>query len=92
MSDPKSSPMSHSVVMNERKQLKLTGVCEVLSFDEENMSLHTECGALHIEGKGMHITTLDIDQGNVIIDGQIDGLFYAGEVQQKRGFLGKVFG
>lgn len=92
MNDSKTPQMPHSVSMTDRRQLKLSGVCEVLSFDEETVSLRTECGAMQIEGKGMHITTLNIDRGDVVIDGRIDGMFYSGDGPAKSGFFGKLFG
>lgn len=79
----------HQVALEGRKKLVLTGVREVESFDEENIVLHTSCGTLIIEGKGLHIEKLSLDGGDVNVEGQVDLLSYEDEPAPRRGFFSR---
>ena len=74
-----------------RKHFEVNGVKEVESFDEENVSLRTVCGALNIDGKGIKISVLDIDKGVVILDGKIDSVYFSDDKgEEKRGLFGRL--
>lgn len=79
----------HTVSLEGRRKLILTGIREVESFDEENIVLHTSCGALIIEGQGLHIEKLSLDGGDVIVEGQVDTLAYEDAPTPKRGFFSR---
>ncbi|MBO5204271.1 MAG: sporulation protein YabP [Clostridia bacterium] len=77
----------------DRSELKITGVGEVVSFDENGAVLLTECGELSIDGQNIHISNLDTESGEVHITGRIDAIVYADDAaDKKRGLLGKLFG
>ena len=77
----------------DRRELEVTGVKEVVSFDEEGAVLITEDGELEIGGAQIRILNLDTSGGCVRITGRIDSVIYAEESSEKRkGFLGKLFG
>ncbi|MBR6755918.1 MAG: sporulation protein YabP [Peptococcaceae bacterium] len=63
----------------ERKSLYLNGVHNVDLFDEEKIILQTDLGRLVIKGKSMNITNLDVEHGNIQIDGRINCLEYLPE-------------
>lgn len=63
----------------ERKSLHLNGVQNVDLFDEEKIILQTDLGRLVIKGKGMNITTLDVEHGDIQIDGRLNALEYLPE-------------
>ena len=75
----------HHLQLETRKQLTLSGVTEVESFDEQTVELMTDCGALTVEGEGLHIGTLDISRGEVLVTGRINGLYYSDAAPVKRG-------
>ncbi len=68
--------LPHKLTLTERKQLSLTGVTEVVSFDETTVVLQTSLGALVIQGEGLQLKNLSQDGGQVAVDGQIAGLHY----------------
>jgi sporulation protein YabP len=77
----------------DRSELRVTGVKEVESFDENGALLLTENGELSVDGQNIHISNLDTDSGEVCITGRIDGLNYADDAAEKhRGLFGKLFG
>ncbi len=66
----------HSFASEERQGVKLSGVSDVISFDENTVICETVCGNMAVEGEGLHITVLNIDEGRVSIDGRINALYY----------------
>lgn len=74
MTDPMTLP--HRLTLNERHQLTMTGVTEVVSFDENIVTLHTGSGALHIHGEGLQLKTLSPEGGQVAVDGKVSAIVY----------------
>lgn len=66
----------HQVAINNRQELQLTGVLSVDSFDEACILLETSCGPMVLEGEGLHITELDLNEGLVHITGKVSNLLY----------------
>ena len=64
------------MMLEDRRQLALTGVKAVDSFDEELIQLNSELGGVEISGEGLQIGSLDLDQGRVEITGRIDGVAF----------------
>ena len=80
----------HSFSSSRRQGLDISGVCDVISFDENGVALKTDCGEMAVEGEGLHITVLNITDGNVVIEGRINGLYYyESRPTSKKGFFGK---
>ena len=68
--------LPHSITLNERSRLSMTGVTEVVSFDENSVVLHTALGALTIHGKDLQLKTLSLDGGQVAVSGTVSALVY----------------
>ena len=80
-----------SIMLWERKQLQLSGIEDVISFDELSVYVMTKNGNLLIEGNDLHITTLDISSGNMVIEGMLRSMIYNDkEVKKKDGFFAKI--
>ena len=75
----------HKLTLNERQKLTMTGVSEVVSFDEDSVVLHTNLGSLVVEGQELKLKNLSPDGGQLAIEGNIRGLFYE-EPRQSRSF------
>ena len=67
---------NHSISLNERKNITITGVKKIDSFDDEEFLLETVMGFIVIKGEELEIIKLDTYQGNVAIKGKINGLTY----------------
>lgn len=92
MAEEKKRTGRHTLSMEEREKVRIGGVLEVLSFDEEGIMMETTCGLLMLRGAGMHIGKLDLDAGDVIVDGSIDSISYSdGTLAEKHSILGKLF-
>lgn len=77
---------AHTVHIDSRELMSVTGVKDVMSFNEQEVALLTEGGELHIDGNNLHITKLNLDDGHVALEGEIAALFYE-ETPAERGSL-----
>lgn len=68
--------MTHSFASRSRDGINISGVSDVVSFDESGVALETVCGSMAVEGEALHITVLNITEGKVEIEGKINGLYY----------------
>ena len=66
----------HKLTLNERKQLTMSGVTEVVSFEETSVVLQTGLGTLVVQGQGLKLKTLSPEGGQVAVDGDISALIY----------------
>ena len=66
----------HKLTLNERRELTLSGVSEVVSFDDTSIIVHTQLGTLNIHGKDLQLKTLSLEGGQVAVDGTISALLY----------------
>ncbi len=78
---------SHCVHMENRGLVNITGVTDVGCFNESEVALMTEFGAMAIEGALLHVLKLDLEGGQVSVEGEISALIYEDEPPQKRGSL-----
>ncbi len=80
----------HSVLSQSRKNISVSGVRDVHSFDDKGVVLNTVCGNMAIEGEELRVTVLNLDNGRVEVEGRICGVFYFEESQSvKKGLFGK---
>ena len=85
---------SHGISIAERKNILVTGVKKIQSFDNEEFLMDTTLGYLVIKGSGLEIIKLDTYQGNVSIKGTVDSLSYVAHDNKKvkeESFLTKLF-
>ena len=83
--------MPHKLQLNERRQLTMTGVTEVISFDEGSVILQTSLGTLIVQGRELQLKTLSLEGGQVAVDGNISALTYE-EPRQNGGWRRRLFG
>src|SRR5699024_484536 len=83
----------HTVKVNNRKNIELTEVKEVDSFDNEEFLLETAIGYLIVRGQNLQMKKLDVNEGKVSIKGRIYELSYVDEEHQEKakGFFSKLF-
>ncbi len=87
----KKLKMPHDLSMKDRKILKLSGVSDVGSFDDQMVVVTTDLGELHVQGKNLHVSKLNLANGEVDIDGLIVALVYSGDSKTNKGLLSKIF-
>lgn len=82
--------LPHKLTLNQREDLNLTGVTEVVSFDETAVILKTHLGTLHVLGDNLVLKTLSVDGGQVSVSGKIYSLVY--EEPRPEGFFRRLLG
>lgn len=73
--------------LQERNKLTMTGVCEVVRFEENLVVLQTSLGLLNIHGQDLQLKNLSLEGGQAAVDGQISALIF--EEPRERGLLGR---
>ena len=66
----------HKLTLNERKNLTMTGVTEVVSFEESAVVLQTSLGLLTVQGQELKLKTLSLEGGQIAVEGHIAALIY----------------
>lgn len=82
--------LPHKLTLNERQNLTMTGVTEVISFDDVSVILKTDLGTLVVQGKDLQLKTLSLDGGQVAVDGKVSALIYE-EPRQTGNLLQRLF-
>ncbi len=87
------STVSHQLQISERKQIMLTGIKKINSFDNEEFLMESVMGMILLKGSDLEIVKLDTHDGNVSIKGKIDSFTYLDDNKKARedGFLAKLF-
>ena len=81
----------HEIRVSKRNDMSISGVREVVSFDEESVRLMSVEGELYIEGEEIKIGVLDTDRGVVTLSGRINGFYYVNEDKgEKKGFFSRL--
>ena len=68
--------LPHKLTLTERKNMVMTGVTEVISFDENAVVLKTSLGLLTVHGQGLQLKNLSLEGGQVAVEGSISAFVY----------------
>ena len=85
---------SHKVMLTNRKNGSFTGILDVISFDISEILLETEQGMLNVKGKDLHVNRLNLEKGEVDIEGIVDSFSYSQvpvSVKKPENLFGKWF-
>ena len=88
-----NSSIIQNIILENRSKLSISGVLDVLSFDDQVVILETDLGLLTVKGENLRINKLSIDTSEVIVEGDISTLGYSDKSTEKNSvsFLGKIF-
>lgn len=82
---------SHSLILENRSKLELTGVTDVDRFDEQEIALFTQQGELTVRGSGLHINEMSVGSGKLSVEGEITALIYGDKDRKKKlSLIGKL--
>lgn len=80
----------HTLSLDNRHILSLSGVTDVQGFDEETVNIVTTLGVLIVKGRSLHISKLSLETSEVVIDGEVSSMHYlAGS--EKKGLMARIF-
>lgn len=92
--EERTAAKAHKIMLADRRTGNFTGIADVLSFDISEILLETEMGLLHIKGKDLHVNRLNLEKGEVDLEGEIDSMEYtqlADFGEKRHAFFGKLF-
>lgn len=79
----KDTDARHSLTLENRRKLTVSGVTDVDNFDENEILLYTELGELEIKGRNLHINSMNVESGEMSVEGDIWAMVY-GEKDRKK--------
>ncbi len=83
---------THTVKLDDRRVLSVTGVTDVDGFDEHTIVLATPYGIITVTGSELHINKLNIDEGCLDIEGNVDSIQYSSaDRMEKGGWMSRLF-
>ena len=91
MSEIKKIITDHEITLSNRNKMSLTGVTDVISFNDDRVDLKTNMGKLVIKGKGLNINKLNTDSGNLDVTGEVQLLEYVNRRDKGTGMFGGLF-
>ncbi|MBE7718080.1 sporulation protein YabP [Lacrimispora indolis] len=74
----------HRLTIENRASGTMTGIREVVSFDENQVVLDTDMGLLTLKGKELHVSRLTLEKGEVDLNGNIESLTYSSNEALRR--------
>jgi len=91
--EKKRSPSKHSITIDKRESINVSGVTDVISFDEESVIAETEMGIVIIRGINLHVKRINLEIGELSVTGEIDGISYenAGAIGKSKSLMGRLF-
>ncbi|MCI5630131.1 YabP/YqfC family sporulation protein [Terrisporobacter sp.] len=83
--------MEHSISLKDRSNLVIYGVDHIYSFNDKKVELLTSAGRLIIEGEGLDMNKLNLEESIISVDGTVNSLNYEKEKKPDEKFWKKVF-
>lgn len=77
--------------IQNREKIKISGVNDIIGFDETFVDIETELGKLLIRGEGLKIARLSLEQHELIINGYVYSCEYEDTNKLKKGIVGRIF-
>jgi sporulation protein YabP len=88
-------PKQHTIFMDNRQKLNISGVIDVGSFNDAVVIVETEAGLLEVKGKNLHMSRLNLENSEMSIDGYVNSLEYKDKTNRgnkdSTNFITKLF-
>jgi sporulation protein YabP len=84
-----SISMPHGLTLQDRSRMSLSGIKDVVNFDDSQVILNTDLGTLTIRGEQIHVDQLNLDTGDLSLTGRIEALEYD-DILRHGSFLGRL--
>jgi len=94
MNEKKVTGRSQNIILENREKLSISGVERVDSFNDNTIILATVKGGMAVKGASLNISKLNLEDGNVIIEGSVNSIAYSNKElsnSKGNGLLGKMF-
>lgn len=85
------SKKNHSIRIDDRSRMVITGVTDTDKFDENSVLLYTCMGEIRVRGKNLHVNGLSLENGEMLIEGEINSVVYGDSITGPLNLWGKLF-
>lgn len=89
MSEQTVTFTDQNVIIESRGKISISGVKDVISFDDETVLLDTSLGKLTVKGDGLRIVSFRTETGELTADGKIHAAVYMGD-EKSGGFISRL--
>ncbi len=89
--EKKLAKTRHNLIMEDRRSLTVTAVTDIERFDEAEVVVATELGLLSIKGQGLHLNKIDVEDGELSVEGELDSISYSQRQEKGGSFLARLF-
>ncbi|MBE6738947.1 MAG: sporulation protein YabP [Ruminococcaceae bacterium] len=91
MSEGFNQNLEHYIEIEGRKKIKITGVVDIMNFDEETITILTVMGKLIIKGEELKILKFGTETGDMEAEGKFNAVVYLNDTKGKSSFVSKLF-
>jgi len=91
--EKKRASSRHALHIDKRENVSVTGVVDVISFDEESVICESEMGVIIIRGVNLHVKRINLESGELSVSGEIDGVTYENPSSgtKSKSLIGRLF-
>ena len=86
-----NSRVIQNVIIESRKKLSISGVKQVISFDEETVLLDTALGRVTVKGDDLKIENFNTASGDLTAVGTVHAVVYMATKNTNGGFVSRLF-
>ena len=90
MNEQNKTNKNHGIILENREHLVISGVLDVIGFDDETVLMETELGQLTVKGQNLKVLSFTVEAGSISVEGSVSALVYTGA--SKKGALKRLFG
>lgn len=81
----------HNIIIESRKKLNISGVKEVISFNEETILLDTTLGRLTVKGENLNVLSFNNESGDFAATGKVFAMVYVSDTKQSGSIFSRLF-
>ncbi len=90
MNEQNKTNQNHGIILENRERLSISGVLDVIGFDDETVLMETELGQLTVKGQNLKVLSFTVEAGSISVEGTVSALVYTGAT--KKSGLRRLFG
>lgn len=91
MEEKTAIQLPHNIIIEDRKHISISGVVDIDNFDEQTAVIYTQMGELTLKGYDLHVNRLNVETGELTMDGELWSLSYTETQKKSGGVLSKLF-
>lgn len=88
--EEKIKKQPHTLIIESRSRLSLSGVTEIGSYDEESLTVYTDFGEITVAGEGLKVTVMNTETGMVSADGKINSVKFSDRTSKRMSLMSRL--